>query len=289
MRQFQAGVVLCVGLLAGCASAPKPVEPPPRDLTTRAMNDPEEEGTVLLHLAILERPVGDQTLNVDVWAMADEQSLLEQKSTLLANGFRVGLLGGQLPGSLQGLLQSPHSCPTMRQITTHLKAPVPINLGPVRSECRFQVDDGNARTVALKDAQCLLQVVPTLGDDHKLRLRFTPQVKHGKETLAPHPERDVSGSLRWSFDPVTPCEEFSTLAWELVVNPDEYIVIGLARQYTDEPTLGEVCFQGGSPRVQRLVLVRAIRMQTAIPLDEAIAKSPPLALRAVWSSLGGAP
>jgi hypothetical protein len=292
MRRFHAVVVVSLALSLGCVS-PRPPQSPVPDLTTRANNETEEDGPILLHLAILERPLGDRVLNREVWAMADEQVLLEQKATLLANGFRVCVIGGQLPAGLQTLLQSPRSCPTLRQINTHLKTPTPIQVGPVHATCAFRLEEnGVHRSVELKDAQCLLEVTASSGEEGKLRLRFTPHVRYGQETIAPHPTPNPAGPLEWSWEARRPEEVYSGLGWELNVASDEYVVVGLPLESLGETAnLGEVCFvsEKDRQRTQRLVVVRAATVQPLVPADEALTRSPPLALRAVWSSQGGSP
>jgi hypothetical protein len=285
MRQFQAVIVCCVVALAGCATPPSGPAAP-GDPTTRANNEGEDEDAILLHLAIVERPLGDRVLNREVWSMADEQVLLDQKATLRANGFRVCLIGGQLPGCLQTLLQSPRFCPTLRQIHTHLNTPVPITLGPLRPHCSYQLDEnGQTSTLNLNDAQCLLEVTAQAGEEGKLCLRLAPHVRHGKSTIAPHPARDPDGSLKWSWEAQQPEEVYAFLSWELTVTPDEYVVVGLPLEAAEGNNLGQLCFvsEQDQKRVQRLVVLRGARVQPALPSEEALSRSPPLAVRAAWS------
>src|SRR5581483_5360981 len=119
-----------------------------------------------------------------------------------------------------GLLTSPRSCPDPHRLTVRAGNPTLVELGPVWRPCRFAVRRG-AEVVALEraDAQCLLELVPTLTDDGRTRLRFTPQVRYGKPRLVPYASQDPSGWRRWEWSALQPEEPYTALSWEVTVAP----------------------------------------------------------------------
>jgi hypothetical protein len=245
---------------------------------------------IYLDVALVDQPAGDDFLDREVWEAGDEQGVaLETKPVLEENGLRVGLVGGLLPARLQALLSSERSCPQPRRLRTEPGRAVPVPVGPVRSVCTFGLRiDGKERPVELRDACCQFQVVPVV-EEGRTRLRFTPQVKHGKTQIRPHVAREPDGQLRWSVDPQEPTEEFEALRFELAVGPEECVILGT--RFDQAGTLGHCCFvpPGDRPR-QHLLVVRVHRVPTGgTPLDEEMCLAPPLAVQAAWTARGSRP
>jgi hypothetical protein len=286
-RRVVGGLVLLVGAVAGCFTGQ-----PERSVSRLGppFGGPTGADVVQIDVAVVERPLGDRYLNGELWQLADEQGVtLERKALLEENGFRVGLVGGLPPAGLQGLLTSPRSCPDPHRLTVRAGNAAAVELGPVWRPCRFEVRRGaESAAVERADAQCLLEVVPTLTDDGRARLRFTPQVRYGKPRLVPYATQDPSGWRRWEWSARQPEEPYAALSWELTVAPNEYVVVGTLPAKPD--TLGYRCFAGGdgSEGAQRLLVLRTGRaVPPAAPADEEFARSPPLALRAAWATARG--
>jgi hypothetical protein len=287
-----AGVLALLAVaLAGCFTG-QPVRSLSR-LGPGAFAGPNGADVVQIDVAVVERPLGDRYLNRDLWQLADEQSFWqgapEQKGALEGNGFRVGQFVGLPPALLQGLLTSPRSCPDPHRLTVRAGNPTAVNLGPVWKRCDYQLQQGpEVAAVELADAQCLLEVVPTLTDDGRTLLRFTPCVRHGQPLLVPRATQDPSGWRRWECSARQAEEAYAVLSWELTVAPNEYVVVGTLAGRRD--TLGQRCFVGGegSEGVQRLLVLRTGRsLAPAAPPDEEFARSPPIALRAGWATARG--
>jgi hypothetical protein len=245
---------------------------------------------VQIDVAVLERPLGDRYLNAELWEQADEQAVdLECKRGLEENGFRAGLIGKVPPAGLRDLLDSPRSNPDPHCTRLHAGNPVPVALGQHWKHCRFHlVQDEAAAPVELDDAECLLEIVPTLADDGRTLLRFTPHVKHGRPSLTPRAVREPSGTRRWELETQQPEEAYLALSWEMALVPGEYLVVGTRLDQAD--TLGHRCFlaAGESPPRQRLLVIRTARPQPgAGPEDEAVGRAPPVALQATWTSARG--
>jgi hypothetical protein len=207
-----------------------------------------------LDVALLERPVGDSFLDKELWSYTDEQTVpLDRKAVLDDNGFRVGQIVGMPNGKLLALLDSERSCINKR---TNLVPPgraIQLLLGPTLPHAEFQVKE-NSQTVAvvLDQARFVIEVVATLDDNGKTRLRFTPKVQHGEKVPEFRPAADGFG---WTFDRSLPTKEFPTLTWEVSLAVDEFLVVGAN---TEPPqSLGQRAFieHDRSVPVQRLLVI----------------------------------
>jgi hypothetical protein len=294
MRHGQAMMLLLLtGSLLGCFT--------PRPERTTALFDPQQpfqgptgDDVVQLLVALVERPAGDRALNQEMWVLADEQSVNlenspETRRRLGENGLRVGQFGSAPPGSLQELIRSGRSCVNPWCIRMHAGKPTPVVLGPPWGRCTFTLHgDGLDQEADLDQAQCLLQVVPTLTADNRTRLEFTPCIQHGKPNLTPQPVHDPSGMLRWDLKVQQPTESYPALSWQQTIGESEYLVVGT---WLDRPdTLGQRCFihtEGPQP-VQRLLVLRALRTPVdPASIEQMLSRSPALALQANLSAVRG--
>jgi hypothetical protein len=286
MRHLQAVVLVVLsGLFSGCFTTP-----PERSVSLfgdgASFDGPTGPNVVAMDIALIERPVGDRYLNEELWTLADEQRVnLELKMLLEANGFRICQIGGLPPAGLQALLTSPRSNPDAHHLRWCAGSPKSVALGPVAKHCVFQLEQGEGKQeIDLEDAQCLLEVRPTL-EDERIHLQFTPRIKHGKASLKPRPVQEQGGARRWEWDAQEPNETYDWLSWELTVAPNEYVVVGTR---LDRPgTLGQACFlttPNGAP-IQRLLVLRTGR--AASTAAETVTKAPPLAVQASWTSARG--
>jgi hypothetical protein len=277
-----AGALGCIGVSAQRSESLKPAP-----ALGSGNFGPTGEDVVQMEIALLEQPAGDRFLNYDLWEGADEQGVnLEFKPVLEANGFRVCQVGGLPPARLQALLTSPCSCPEPHRVQTHAGTPTPVLLGAARPRCAFRLEQDGGKEVVLEQAQCLLRVVPTLADEGRIVLRFTPEVQHSQATRVLQSEKDPAGELRWTWEEKRPSQVYEWLAWEVTVGPHEYVAVGTRLSRPD--TLGHRCFlteDGETPR-QRLLVIRAARLVPEVP-TEALRRAPPLALQARWSAARG--
>jgi hypothetical protein len=284
MGRRVAGVLaLLAGAVAGCFTGQ-----PERSLSRlgpAGLGRPAGADVVQIDVALVERPLGDRYLNGDLWQLADEQGVtLERKAVLEENGFRVGQVGGLPPAGLQALLTSPRSCPDPHRLSVRAGNPTAVTLGPTWKACCFAVKQGaEAAAVELADAQCVLEIVPTLTDDGRTALRFTPHLRHGPPRMVPYATQDPSGWRRWECVARQAEEAYAVLSWELTVAPNEYVVVGTHLNKPD--TLGQRCF--AEEGVQRLLVLRTGRPLPAAPADEEFVRSPPIALRAAWGTARG--
>ncbi|MGH7174439.1 MAG: hypothetical protein ACRELG_29585, partial [Gemmataceae bacterium] len=234
---------------------------------------------------------GDAFLNRELWSETDEEAIrvddeqiagLERKTALEQNGFRVGQIGGLLPSKLQDLLTSTRCCQT-RRIQKHAGRETTLTCGSPWPHCRCRfVHDDRSATLEMDKAQCEFTVVPTLADEGRIHLRFTPRIKHGEGEMAFMTMRDSDGQLHWGRQEHQAEEVYPWLSWTLTVAPNEYVVLGAVLE--NGATLGEHFFltrEDDHPIVQRLLVLRATHVPTpAGPIEASLGPCPPLALRA---------
>jgi hypothetical protein len=290
MRQARAVLIVLVAAVpAGCFT-------PSAERSARAGADesdpfsrPLGANVVQMDVAVLERPAGDDFLNRGLWELADEQAVsLERKAEVEDNGFRVCAVGGVPSAGLQALLTSPRSNPDPHRFQVPSGKSVPVTLSADCPYCWFRVHaDDTDRSLELKDACCCIDVVPTLTDDGRVCLRFTPRIKHGSTAVRFTPQKDPSGALHWERSDQQAEELFDRLAWDVTVAPGEFVVVGTR---SDRPaTLGQACFLPVSdgPRVQRLLVIRTARAAADQPAVVEPGPSAPLALRAALQTARG--
>jgi hypothetical protein len=215
---------------------------------------------------------------------------LERKSLLEDNGFRVGQVGGITPEGLQSLLTSDRSCANPRRIQLHAGKPARLVLGPTAAQCSFQmVRDGAPVNITLEQAQATVEVVPSLAKDGRVKLTFVPQVQHGEAAQLIRPAEDHSGFM---LQMERPTERYPSLAWEVTLAPNEYVVVGA--RFDQAQTLGHSCFvRIDEPRpVQRVLVIRTSRAEpeatSPVVGGEGFApQALPLATQASWSVVRG--
>lgn len=279
------GLVLLVGLLGGCA-LPEPDRPTDwlRRFQPAAALGPN---VVFMDVALVERPAGDDFLNRELWSYTDEQVVaLDRQAALERNGFRVGQLVGIPPDKFQKLLTSERSCANPQRCYVQPGNVAAQKLGPLLSSLSFEAG-GEAAAEALDQAQCFLDVVPTLTNDERTRLRFSPRVEHGEVQLDIRP--DPAG---WTAKLQRSARTFPDLTWEVVVAPNEYVVIGARLDRPRSLAYATLVEDAGDAPVQRLLVLRTNRSRgededERTPTLEDLArrgKSVPLALQATLTS-----
>ena len=256
MRQMRAGLLaLVAGLLAGCLPEVRhraSMEPPALPEAPRIEIAPD---LVCLDVAVIERPLGDDSLDTELWMAGNEQVVgLEKLAALEDDGLRVCRLGSPLPGKLLSLLNSRATCAGPRRLRDRLGKVVNLPIGPQRRRLAFTVQGADGpRAVALADAQCLWSVQPRAGEGSAVVLRFVPAVKHGVARTRPKAETSPEGPLRWALEPGQARDDFPQLAFELALEPGEYVAIG--PRLEQKRSLGATWFSGDGK--QRLLVLRA--------------------------------
>jgi hypothetical protein len=194
----------------------------------------------------------------------------------------VGQVGGITPPELQALLTSERSCVHSRRIQLHADNPHYVTLGPAATPCRFQLHQGREEVpVALEMGQYTLAVVPTLTEEGRTKLRFTPQIQTGSPRLLPRRKGDG-----WEWQEQRTAEDYTSMSWEVTLAPNEYVLVG--GRYGCPTTLGNTSFiRPDEPKpVQRLLVIRTARSgmglmeETADNAISPLGRSPSLVLQA---------
>lgn len=216
-----------------------------------------------------------------VWKDVDEQVVpLETKPKLEANGFRVGVIRNTLPAKLQQLLGATQSCPQMRRLTAKADHEWFWPLGTESGTASLQLtQEGGPENRQLDQPEfgMLIQASPL--PEGKTRFLMTPHLRHGSQTFQAKPNRERTG---WDVNTDRPEEKFGKLSWEVVLKPNEYLVIGGWGSRTN--SLGRHSFVEAQTGRHRLLVLRGI------PATEPLAaglegKGPmPLALQSLMPS-----
>ena len=251
---------LLVALAAGCAAAPGPATTWLERL--RPFQGPTGPDVVQLEVALIEQPVGDPYLMRELWSSADEQVVaVERRAVLEENGIRVGQIGGITPARFQALLTSEQTCINPRHIQLRAGNSKVLEIGPPRPLCEFHLRQGSERIpVRLTQASCTLSVQPSLTRDGRTRLSFTPVLRHGEAITAARPAEDRS---EWRWLHQRPAETYTSLAWEVDLAPNDYLVVGARADRPD--SLGYRAFvrEDEPVAVQRLLVLRTNRPAVA--------------------------
>jgi hypothetical protein len=280
--------VLWCGILAGCAGPEMVRSTSALDRLPAGPNLGKD--IIQMDVVLLERPVGDPFINKELWDFTDEQVVgMDHKAALDDNGFRVGQIVGMPPGRLQSLLTSERSCINPRRRLLPSGRATTQYLGPPLARTNFQVkENGQAITVALDQAQFLLEVIPTLTNDGRTRLLFTPKAQYGENIPDPKPAADGSG---WTFQVSKPSKSFAGLNWEVTLAPNEFLVVGA--NFGQPEALGyQALVQDDGPEpVQRLLVIRTTRSthgsDASATLEDLarVGQSPPLAMQATMAAV----
>jgi hypothetical protein len=243
---------------------------------------------IYLDYVVVERTAGDSYVDRKMWSEIDEMVIpVDSRPVARNNGFRIGVIGGIVSPEIQTLIANPKTQQGVRRRQYPLGQAKPLPIGSPVSVAEFAIrnpDEDEAKSFKLEQAQLQFQITPWEGDGGKLRLEFVPEVQHQDKKHWIPPGAVGAGWLRDK-----PNERFSNLGWEVNVSPSEYLIIGTSFQA--EGTLGNRLMIGesGKQRVQRLLILRAGKVNQSMPLGDFFneegpirpgSQVPPLALQA---------
>jgi hypothetical protein len=232
---------------------------------------------VLMDLVIIELPLGDTFLNGEVWESTDCQAVgLERQGLLADNGLRVGQVIGMMPGQLQALLATDRDCVSKHRQLLPAGQKTVVSLGQPQPLCNFRLHtEAGATDVTLNQGQATLVIEPSLTDDGRTRLKFTPQVLYGAVLPEYQVAADRSGMVL-EFKRAN--KTYASLSWEVALAPNQYLVVG-THPGDDAPgsltqTLGCQFFleDTNKGRVQRLLVIRTTRGDAGLTSDWSVAK-----------------
>jgi hypothetical protein len=217
--------------------------------------------SALLDFAVVEQPLGEAFLNEELWRSTDNQVVgLETKPILDDNGFWVGQVIGMNPAKLQELIESTRYCVTSRRQILSSDMPTVIALGSISSHCSFRLrTERGDKEIECDQAEFTLVIVPSLTNDGRTRLKFTPQILYGSAKPDVQVSPDRTGFL---YERKRPSKSFEDLSWTVTLAPNQYLVVGthFDQNAKDEVplSLGNECFLQDNGR-QRLLVIRTAR------------------------------
>ena len=249
-----AGVLVLACAAAGCITRG---ERPAGPVIARSLGPIASADGLFVESVLVERPVGDPVLDRELWAAALSPGSAETRALLAENGLRVGVVAGAPPARFLALLESTSDTVDPHGLTFNARKEAVIpTVGPIET-CSFALLanlGGKPRPVEFRQANCGVLVRPQRAADGRIKLSCEPQVQNGDRREWFRPNEDGTGLTRREGVPV---ETYPGLAFEAVLGPEDYLVVGW--QADRRETLGEAMFRvqiDDRPR-QRLLVVRA--------------------------------
>lgn len=256
------GAVALLAAVAGCVSQ--------ADLThssawldrVRGVNGPPLPADALvLQTTLLDRPAPDAYLATGLWNEATVTNPIpaDLSALLQVNGLRARVITGVAPARFLAMVADEHSTisPMARACEPGKTKVVPVN-GPLdKLSMQVQPDLKSDRTTYERTgAECGLATVAKPTGDGRIVLRCEPSLQHGDRQSWLKPTADGVGFARSEQKPLDP---FPTLAFEVTLAPDDYLIVGPFAEPT--ASLGHAFFyvtEGDRVR-QRVLVIKASR------------------------------
>ncbi len=244
-----------------------------------------------LDVFFVHSPFGDARVNEELWQEIDEQQIpIETRRRLSANGFRAGLISGQMPVCLSQLLELKGNVAPIGGAQTTALADVGSEEGPMWSH--QQIRAGKRSEVVTSEIYAELPVLLSGPDgvtgetygkaqgvvavraipekDGRVLLEVVPELHHGDS------QRNYSGSQgAWRIDMARPRLAFDDMAVSTYMTPGHMVV--LSSLPSRQGSLGHnfLTTDSSGSLEQKLLVIRLSQTQhdelfepTAISLDE---------------------
>ena len=278
-------ILLAAMIVLGCAPFQPKTDRSPLSAAQMAPN------SVTLDVFFVRCPYGDVVANEQLWQEIDEQQIpREVRRRLTANGFRAGVISGQMPITLSQLLELKGNTTPMGSAQTTELAEVGSEEGPMWSHKQLRPHkrielitseiypelpvlvpgpDGVAGETYEK-AQGVVAVRAIPEKDGRVQLEVVPELHHGDV------QRNISSSQgAWRIDMARPRIAFDDMALSTQLAPGHMIVLSCL---PDRPgSLGHhfLTTDSSGSLEQKLLVLRLSQTQhdelfepTAISLDE---------------------
>ena len=224
----------------------------------------------VLRVMLASRPQGDPALSEAIWRVADEQAVdPEVRRILQANGLRVGLASGELPGEVRDVLSAP---PPKRVDVLTLALPdgdhTLIDPGTTVTPSVSLILGQKDKVVGkvYQDARGYVRLTARFDGDDGVSLRIAPELHHGPIqtgfVVAPGATPMTPGQIM----PKTGQKEetFREMAATLVLKPGQVAVIG--GRHDKRGSLGNFLFGAVEPdsdrEVEKVVFLWATRSES---------------------------
>ena len=228
-------ILLAATISLGCT----PFQPKTdRSPLTAAQMSPD---SMALDVFFVRCPYGDPVANEQLWQEIDEQQIpLETRRRLTANGFRAGVISGQMPITLSQLLELKGNTKPIGGAQTTELSEIGSEEGPmwshqqVRPHKRIELNtseiypelpvlvpgpDGISGETYQR-AQGVIAVRATPEKDGRVLLEVVPELHHGEE------QRNISSTQgAWRIDMARPRVAFDDMALSTRLAPGHMIVL----------------------------------------------------------------
>lgn len=235
MTLYSRRALLLIGLvLSGCS----PIKPPVgKSLLTPAAMPAE---SAVLEVFFVRCPMGDTNANTTLWEQVDEQPFPNETRLQLArNGFRVGLVGGQVPLGLSRLLDlsvAPTPGPSNRVeaaqmqddprvIRRHLQVRPGTRQEIIASEVYDELpvlvsESGQLAGQTYLQAQGMLALKTANLRDGQVKIDLVPEIHHGQTR-----QRWVAGQGMYRLDAGRDKKAFDALAISAALGRGQMLVM----------------------------------------------------------------
>ncbi len=262
--------------IAGCAW----LAPPPGN--SAGLNLPSAQmapGSVVLDVFSIHLPPGEPDLNSRVWEEVDEQHFpIEIRRELEKNGFRAGILAGQVPPLLARLLDlkgKPNAGGEVQQVKmSDLVTPLRVTSQHLQTRAgqRYEIaasgmiekmpvlvsEAGEIHGVTYQQAQGILALHVAPQPDGRVQLELVPEIHHGETR-----QHWVGDQSIFRLETGRPKRAFEELKLTAVMGPGAMLLLG--SQPNRQGSLGHYFFlesNGRDDRLdQKLILVRLCQTQ----------------------------
>lgn len=235
--------------------------------------------SVALEVFSIRLPLGDPELNSRVWTEVDEQHLpAETRRRLSKNGFRAGVIAGQIPPALAKLLDLKDKpgfgneaqqvriadlAATPRVTTQHLQTRAgqrsEITASGIFPQMPVLVNEsGEIRGLTYEQAQGVFALSVAPQPDGRVQVELLPEIHHGQNR-----QRWIGDQSMFRLELGRPKRAFDEMKISALLGPGAILVLG--SQPNRQGSLGHYFFLEGNEhddrREQKLILVRLCQTQ----------------------------
>ncbi len=280
-RKIPAPAFVAMMALAGCNLTRSDQRRKPDQVTATVFNvNAQRPGRLIepryckIDSAILTRPVGDPVVESSAWNVADEQIVpVDVRQALEANGLRVGVITGTLPGDI---VEAFKPRPPIKETQwVHLALPEgehsPIVLGG-KTETVSLLLNHRGNKIDGRDYQGAsgrLNITPSHQGLTGVSVRVVPEIHHGAErrTIAPVQNNGPFAQHEFGIKDGQQEDVLRELATTVDLQPGQTLVIGCRGKLGR--TLGTFLFLQPEPTtdqmLQSILLLQAARNSVGVP------------------------
>ncbi len=231
------GRLLAIFAIAGIVGC-SPLRPKAHSPLQAAQMSPD---SVTLDVFFVRCPLGDPVANLDLWQQIDEQQIpVETRRRLSANGFRAGVVAGQIPIALSQLLElKENSVPASnnqakpiteigseegpmwshKQLRPHKRSEIVTSEIYPQLPVLLSGSDG-VTGKTYQQAQGVLAVSAVPEKDGRVSLEVIPELHYG------HEQRNFTASQGgWRIEPGRPRLAFDDMVIAATLAPGQMIVL----------------------------------------------------------------